>query len=98
MEYELINQESPEVKALFEEMNHLREKIQEIAQSHRPVLNGERYLSGREVCERLFIRPRTLQDYRDRGLIPFTQLGGRILYRSSDLESVLQEHYSKQAK
>lgn len=31
---------------------------------------GEIYLSGREVCEHLFISPRTLQDYRDKGIIP----------------------------
>ena len=33
-----------------------------MAQTHRPLFEGEIYLTGREVCERLFLSPRTLQD------------------------------------
>lgn len=32
-------------------------------------LRRENRLPGREVCERLFLSPRTLQDYRDKGTI-----------------------------
>ena len=55
----------------------------------------EIYLTGREVCERLFINPRTLQDYRDKGIIPYTQIAGKILYRLSDINRLLQENYRK---
>ena len=44
-------------------------------------------------CERLYISPRTLQDYRDRKVIPYTQFAGKILYKASDLERILEENY-----
>ena len=47
---------------------------------------------GKDVCERLYISPRTLQDYRDRKVIPYTQFAGKILYKASDLEKLLEEN------
>ena len=44
-------------------------------------------------CERFDISPRTLQDYRDRKVIPYTQFAGKILYKASDLERILEENY-----
>ena len=35
----------------------------------------------------------TLQDYRDRKIIPYTQFAGKILYKTSDLEKILEENY-----
>ena len=48
---------------------------------------------GKDVCERLYISPRTLQDYRDRKIIPYTQFAGKILYKASDLEKTPEENY-----
>ena len=52
---------------------------------------GEHYLTDRELSERLKISRRTLQDYRNNGILPYRQLGGKILYRKSDIEGVLQK-------
>ena len=49
----------------------------------------------KEVCERLYISPRTLQDYRDRRIIPYTQFAGKILYKESDLERLLEDNYKE---
>ena len=38
---------------------------------------------------------RTLQDYRDRKVIPYTQFAGKILYRLSDLQRILNENYRR---
>ena len=87
MEHEIVNKETPEMSCFIS-------GIREIAQTHRPLFGrGEIYLTGREVCERLFISPRTLQDYRDKGIIPYTQIAGKILYRLSDIDRLLQENY-----
>lgn len=37
--------------------------------------------------------PHTLQDYLDRKIIPYTQFAGKILYKASDLEWLLEEKY-----
>ncbi|OKZ41447.1 MAG: DNA-binding protein [Bacteroidales bacterium 43_8] len=93
MEYETISKETPEMKQLISGIKNLTKRVRTTAQTHRPLLEGELYLTGREVCERLFLSPRTLQDYRDKGIFPYTQIAGKILYRLSDLQRILKENY-----
>ncbi|WP_297115115.1 helix-turn-helix domain-containing protein [uncultured Porphyromonas sp.] len=93
MEYETINKETPEMKQLISGIKGLTNRVRSIAQTHRPLFEGEIYLTGREVCERLFLSPRTLQDYRDKGIIPYTQIAGKILYRLLDINRILSENY-----
>lgn len=93
MEHEIVNKETPEMKQLISGIREVSKRLREIAQTHRPLFGGEIYLTGREVCERLFVSPRTLQDYRDKGIIPYTQIAGKILYRLSDINRLLQENY-----
>ena len=95
MEYETINKETPEMKQLISGIKGLTNRVRNIAQTHRPLFEGEIYLTGREFCERLFLSPRTLQDYRDKGIIPYTQIAGKILYRLSDINQLLQENYRR---
>lgn len=64
-----------------------------VTRNYRPLLNGERYLSDVEVSHRLKVSRRTLQEYRDNGTIPYIKLGGKVLYRESDLENLLQRCY-----
>lgn len=95
MEHEIVNRETPEMKQLISGIKEVSRRIREIAQTHRPLFGGEIYLTGREVCERLFISLRTLQDYRDKSIIPYTQIAGKNLYRLSDINRLLQENYVK---
>ncbi len=93
--WEEINKETPEMKQLISGIKGLTNRVRSIAQTHRPLFEGEIYLTGREVCERLFLSPRTLQDYRDKNIIPYTQIAGKILYRLSDINRILSENYRK---
>ena len=93
MEYKTINKETPEMKQLISDIKGLTNRVRSMAQTHRPLFEGEIYLTGREVCDRLFLSPRTLQDYRDKGIIPYTQIAGKILYRLSDINRILSENY-----
>ena len=81
------------MKQLISGIKGLTNRVRSIAQTHRPLFEGEIYLTGREVCDRLFLSPRTLQDYRDKGIIPYTQIAGKILYRLSDINRILSENY-----
>ena len=81
------------MKQLISGIKGLTNRVRSMAQTHRPLSEGEIYLTGREVCERLFLSPRTLQDYRDKGIIPYTQIAGKILYQLSDINRILSENY-----
>ena len=49
--------------------------------------------SGFVDTARLQLSRRTLQDYRNNGVIPYIQLGGKILYRESDIQKILMANY-----
>ena len=51
------------------------------------------WMDNQGSCRALKISRRTLQDYRNNGILPYRQLGGKILYRESDIERVLQSCY-----
>jgi hypothetical protein len=58
-------------------------------------LLSDRWLDGSEVIRALKISSRTLQNYRDRGIIPFSQVGHKIFYKASDIDKFMEEHYIK---
>lgn len=69
--------------------------ISQLALNYRPSLNGERYMTDKEVAERLKVSRRTLQEYRNDRKIPFLIFGGKVLYREIDIEQMLAENYKK---
>ena len=46
--------------------------------------------SLRSFCEYLGISKRTAQNYRDTGVIPFSQIGSKIYYRWSDVVTMIE--------
>jgi excisionase family DNA binding protein len=93
MENNLITKEHETVKSFFFSLERILDGIESLVENCKPSLNGERYLTDREVSERLKVSRRTLQDYRTEGRIPYYQLGGKILYRESDIEKLLNDNY-----
>ena len=73
----------------------IKNELLYIREYFHPLLKGEIYLSGEQVCEMLHISKRTLQQYRDDGLIPFIKLERKILFRESDIIKVLEDNYQR---
>lgn len=82
---DLITKDSDTTLVLFSSLDRVLENVEYVVMNYRPVLNGEYYLTGEEVCKRLCISKRTLQDYRDTGLLGYVQLPGKIIYRESEI-------------
>ena len=93
-----LNMEADDMQVVLSAISSVRRRIKEVAQTHKPLFGGEHFLTGKEVCELLYISPRTLQDYRDRRIIPYTQFAGKILYKVSDLERMLKNSYREKDK
>lgn len=70
-------------------------EVRMLAENSRPPLNGERYMTDKEVAGRLKVSRRTLQEYRNDRKIPFILFGGKVLYRETDIERMLEENYKK---
>ena len=88
-----LNMDTDDIQVVLSAIHSVYRRIREVSQTHKPLFGGENFLTGKEVCERLYIRPRTLQDYRDRKIIPYTQFAGKILYKASDLKKLLENNY-----
>ena len=90
---DLITKDSDATLVLFSSLDRVLENVEYMVTNYRPMLNGEHYLTGEEVCKKLCISKRTLQDYRDTGMLGYVQLPGKIIYRESDIMELLDRHY-----
>jgi len=93
MENDLITNDHEIVKSFFLSLERMLDGIENLVENCKPSLSGERYLTDKEVSERLKVSRRTLQDYRTESKISYCQLGGKILYRESDIEKMLNDNY-----
>ena len=93
---ELINGNSEIIKDFFQSMEKILGGIGKLAKESRPHLNGEKFLSNRDAAKCLKVSIRTLQEWRDTGVIPYIQIKGKIIYRQSDIERLLQTYYNKE--
>lgn len=50
----------------------------------------EYWMESADVCRALDISKRTLQSYRERGNIPFSNVGGKYFYKESDIAAYLE--------
>lgn len=89
----LITKDNERIVSFFKSLDWMLDGVEKLVKNSKPTLNGERYLTDREVSEKLKLSRRTLQDYRNNGMIPYCQLGGKILYRESDIEKMLESGY-----
>lgn len=74
-------------------MRKAMRRASKLAEDYRPVMDGERYVTDRELSDILRVTRRTLQQYRNDGIIPYIQMGGKVLYRESDVEALLERNY-----
>lgn len=92
----LITRENNErVKSFFLSLERLSAAMEKLFTSRKSTLNGESFYTDEELSEKLKLSRRSLQDYRSEGRIPYIKLGGKILYRSSDVEKLLEEGYKE---
>jgi hypothetical protein len=86
-------------KKVFEQMQqafeHFTHQVKELCGKDR---NSRQWLNNRDVCELLQISLRTLQSYRDNGILPYDQIGHKCYYRTSDIEQFIHKQQIKTEK
>jgi hypothetical protein len=88
---EILDNKSNEIASFFTALDELLDTIGQALKNRTPHLNGEKYLTNKDVCQMLHISTRTLQDWRDTGKIPFIRIKGKILYRELDVLKMLDD-------
>ena len=84
-----------EYEELLEVMRLAAQTADKLIAEVTPSLSGERYLTTEQVMTHFHISRRALQNYRDKGIIPYTSVGGTLLYPESKINEVLERNYYK---
>lgn len=93
----IITRDTPEYKELAEAMRYAAQTADRLVADVEPSLLGERYLTTEQVMTHFQISRRALQNYRDKGIIPYTSIGGTLLCPESKINKVLEKNYYKPA-
>jgi hypothetical protein len=89
---EILDRKSTVIASFFIGLDEILDTIQQALKNRTPHLNGEKFLSNRDVCRMLHISPRTLQDWRNIGKIPFIQIKCKESVIVKWLEQTFTEH------
>lgn len=92
----ILDNKSPQIVSYITALDELTAIIKQALQNRTPHLNGEKYLTNREVCQLLRISSRTLQNWRDTGKIQFVRIKGKILYKDTGVNNLLKHYSEKQ--
>jgi len=87
-----INLNLPELVRIRTHLEVIESKIDSL-QKEKP--HTAVWLTTKDVAKLLQVSTRTIQTYRDQGILPFVQFGREVRYRSEDIQAFLMEHYVK---
>lgn len=59
------------VRAFFSSLEDLSKRVEKIHENNKPALDGERYYTDKELAVKLKVSRRSLQDYRNNGILPY---------------------------
>lgn len=84
----IINIEESVFEKMLERFNAFARKVDTICNKNRDKKMAN-WLDNQDVCMILNISKRALQNYRDNGTIPHTQIGHKMYYKPEDIERLL---------
>ncbi len=78
-----------------EEFDLLVEKLKKLTDvlAEKQRSPEDTFLDNQEFLQLMNISKRTAQLWRDEGKVSFSQVGGKIYYRMSDVHKMLEKHY-----
>ena len=92
---EVLTMEDEPIATVVQSMRKNSKWLSSFMEGYRPPLDGERYLTDKEVADLLRVSRRTLQEYRNNRVLPFILLAGKVLYPESGLRELLEANYRK---
>ena len=81
--------------ALEEISRQLKNIESKLAEVPAPKSEKPEWLDPWEICKMLHITKRTLDNYRDRGYLTYSKVGGRVFYYRGDIDDFLKEHRTR---
>ncbi len=91
----VITHDTPEYKELIATMRNTVQVADKLVKEVRPCLLNERYFTTEQVMDLFHISRRALQNYRDKGIMPFFSIGGNILYPETKILDMMEKNCYK---
>lgn len=92
MEGQVITIEHEAFKSLIKKLDEVKNCF---SNSREKESEEEEWLPSVEVLKLLKISKRTLQNYRERGILSYSQFGAKIYFKKTDIISHLEKNYIK---
>jgi predicted DNA-binding transcriptional regulator AlpA len=89
MKNSLLNDSDPQVAELFKQLERVKDTFERLEKDNRQTFGRERFLNDRELSGKLKLSRRALQDYRAAGIFPYYLINGKVLYKESEVEEVI---------
>ena len=86
---EVITIQTESFRQLIDKIENINAKVDSISKE-QGLLNT--WLTISKACEVLYCSKRSLQNYRDKGLIKFSKVGNKIYFKSDDIMILLENH------
>jgi hypothetical protein len=87
---EVIAIQKSTLNEMENELRELLEMTENATKKYIPIFNQEKWLDNQEVCLMMNITKRTLQTYKDKGLLSFSRLNRKNYYKLSDVKTLLE--------
>ncbi|WP_026712946.1 helix-turn-helix domain-containing protein [Flavobacterium daejeonense] len=87
---EVIAIQKSALDGMTNELRQLLEMTENVTQKYIPVFKEEKWLDNQEVCLMMNITKRTLQTYKEKGLLPYSKLNRKNYYKLTDVRALLE--------
>ena len=80
-------------QSVWEGVTNDLQQLKEMLQSRNAEEVGKQWVESTEARKMLGVSQKTWQNYRDKRIIPFSQVGRKIYVRRADLQAFMESHY-----
>ena len=95
MNNEIREKDHEWVKMFHSNIDRLMLSIEKLFESRQPGAFNDELRTDKEVAHILKVSRRTLQDYRNNGILSYIRVGGKILYRTSDVQRTIMSGFKE---
>jgi hypothetical protein len=81
---------SEQYNAMLTKMNQILAEVQNSKKNAKPD-----FMDNADFIQLMNVSKRTAQSWRDKGVIPYAQIGAKIYYKVSDVDAFINQHYKK---
>ena len=85
---DIVAIESKTFEQMKERFKDFSEQVRNLCGNNQ---DKEQWLGNEDVCSLLQISKRTVQSYRDSGILPYSQIGRKCYCRVSDVEQLINQ-------